>query len=1036
MRHPWLVAIAIFITSHAAAAAAAEPLFLDPMKLDAPHVSTDRSVRWDYDIVYVRAPRRGDRERSYWAEIAHPTTMDAGADLMLLHPDGSEEVLVKVEPDCSVADPYVSFDGQWVYYALLRGLTEKGQNRPRAARSADIYKVHVKDRRVVQLTQQQFTPNTGAADWADGFTKPSNDKTHLAYGVINTGPCPLPGGRIMFTSNRNAYRPPNGYPTQTLQLFVMDDDGSNVEQVGYLNIAGALHPTILKDGRVLFSSLESQGLHNNILWGIWSMHPDGSKWNPVVSAFDPVTAPNAFHFQTQLSDGSIVVEEYYNLNNNGMGAYLKLPPQPKEGYAAFGPGYRNDPRNTPLRFGRFDNGKGRYYRLSFTPYGAESFTPFANNGEGEADPSVIKDKQSPAVGKFTHPSGAPDNHMLTVWATGPGNHQNGLKMPMPDAGIYLIKDGKAVDEPAQMRLIKNDPAYNEQWPRAVVSYERMYGVKEPARLAPVANDGKLSPHLPEGTPFGLVGSSSLYKRETFPDGAVPPGSVTAAFAGKRDSTGGYGGLDPFNTSENGATLNWFNQGADAGKYSNDDIHAIRILVMEPTTDRQRGPNSGRLFFSHAMERLRILGEIPVRKFDREGKQPLDPDGNPDTSFLAKIPADTAFTFQTIDRDGMVLNMAQTWHQVRPGEIRNDCGGCHAHSQQPTDFAKTAAALPDYKPFDLTKQTPLLTKQPTGEAGVRHVEGLKNVEFFRDVKPILNRSCVGCHNGKFEEQMGRLALDDETPQKAGYGRPMPLSYMRLSKDDGEKSRWGHPPLIHNGSWRNHNASRYVRKFQSRRSLLVWKVFGRRTDGWTNDDFPSETVPGDPNSMKWRGQPVENTSQNRNRADLDYNGTPCPPPEAVAGTYVAPDGSKVKVEALTDEDRLTIVRWIDLGCPIDLDPSGKYGWMGDDQRPTLTVTHPSAGDATVSRIVFGAWDAYRGLDESTLSVKADFPIDGAAAGTELAARLKPAGLGVWELKLEKPVELTKRGTLVVSVKDRQGNIARVERTLDSRGAAPQP
>ena len=44
---------------------------------------------------------------------------------------------------------------------------------------------------------------------------------------------------------------------------------------------------------------------------------------------------------------------------------------------------------------------------------------------------------------------------------------------------------------------------------------------------------------------------------------------------------------------------------------------------------------------------------------------------------------------------------------------------------------------------------------------------------------------------------------------------------------------------------------------------------------------------------------------------------PPPEAVAGTYVGPDGKKIKVAPLTDEDRLTIVRWIDLGCPIDLD-----------------------------------------------------------------------------------------------------------------------
>ena len=97
------------------------------------------------------------------------------------------------------------------------------------------------------------------------------------------------------------------------------------------------------------------------------------------------------------------------------------------------------------------------------------------------------------------------------------------------------------------------------------------------------------------------------------------------------------------------------------------------------------PRAAACFHSHAMERLRILGEIPVRKFDRQGQQPIDPDGNPDTSFLAKIPADTAFTFQTLDTHGMVLNMAQTWHQLRPGEVRHDCGGCHAHSQQPTPF---------------------------------------------------------------------------------------------------------------------------------------------------------------------------------------------------------------------------------------------------------------------------------------------------------------------------------------------------------------
>ena len=36
-----------------------EQLFLDPIDVNVPHISTDKSVKYDYDIVYVRAPRAG-----------------------------------------------------------------------------------------------------------------------------------------------------------------------------------------------------------------------------------------------------------------------------------------------------------------------------------------------------------------------------------------------------------------------------------------------------------------------------------------------------------------------------------------------------------------------------------------------------------------------------------------------------------------------------------------------------------------------------------------------------------------------------------------------------------------------------------------------------------------------------------------------------------------------------------------------------------------------------------------------------------------
>jgi hypothetical protein len=987
--------------------AAAQPP--DRIDVTPKPVASDKSVKLDYDIVYVRAPRNGDKVGTNWPEIANPVFMDAGADLMLLHPDGSEEVLVKGGKG-SVTDPVVSFDGESVYYTLFHDLTGASTYQGPAA-GADIYKLHVKTRKAVKLTGQTFTPNTGAADWAKDFRTPEKGKTHLGYGVFNMGPCPLPGGKVMFASNRNAFRPPKRLP-HVLQLFVMDDDGSNVECVGHLNLGMALHPTVLTDGRVMFSSLESQGLRTSTLWGLWSIHPDGTNWGPMVSAFLPGGNPSAYHFQTQLSDGSIVAEEYYSQTSSGFGGFVKFPPGPPKGEPPFGPGYTADPRNPPLQGGRTDDGKPRIRRLPFSPHGMEAITRFARTDEGPSDYSVRGQRLSTRVGKVTHPSAAPDNHLLMVWSPGPVNGGYTVHQPAVDGGLYLLKNGAPVDEPGQLLLIKNDPKYNEQWPRALVPYKRIHGVAEPAKLPTLANDGSLSPHLPAGTPFGLVGTSSLYKRESYPNGVVKPGTVTAAYAGGPDRTG-YQDLDPFNTAEEGASLNWFNQGADAGRYANADVHAIRILATEPTTDRNQGAGTNRPFRSHANERLRILGEIPVRKFAGD-KQPTDPDGNPDTSFLAKIPADVGFTFQTLDRNGMVLNMAQTWHQVRPGEIRNDCGGCHAHSQKPTDFKLTAAAKPDYPVWDLTGRTPLLTAKAADQSGkkwdaadatgVKFTAGVADVEYFRDVKPILDRSCVACHTAKSGKPAGNLVLDDDKTVNLPDCDDVPGTYYRLAMDGA--GRFGHKPLV--GGWKPPNASRYVRMFQSRRSLLVWKVYGARLDGWSNDDFPTETTPGDPRTLALKGEPVPNTASNRNRADLDYTGTAMPPPEAVAAG---------KVAALSDEDRRTLVRWIDLGCPIDMDKGGR-GWLTDDQRPTLAVT------ATRERIRVGMHDYGRGLEMSSFTVTADVAIGGAAAGQNLAANFKPAGPGVWEWAVPVP-----RAKLTVSVKDKQGNVTRVQRTLSA-------
>jgi hypothetical protein len=128
-------------------------------------------------------------------------------------------------------------------------------------------------------------------------------------------------------------------------------------------------------------------------------------------------------------------------------------------------------------------------------------------------------------------------------------------------------------------------------------------------------------------------------------------------------------------------INWHNQGADAGLYSNDDIHAIRILALSPrpiaTGAAQRPPLPQPRDGTDADPR-----RDPGEKIPRDRLGAASRPRRQSRHELSRAPsADTAFTFQTIDAHGMVLNMAQTWHQLRPGEVRTNCGGCHAHSQR-------------------------------------------------------------------------------------------------------------------------------------------------------------------------------------------------------------------------------------------------------------------------------------------------------------------------------------------------------------------
>ncbi|HZZ79017.1 MAG TPA: hypothetical protein VFE62_10890 [Gemmataceae bacterium] len=946
-------------------------------------VASDPAVKLDYPIVYVRVPRPYPKP---YAGINHLNqaglhqTNAPGAELRILHPDGRDESLVPVEPQESITDPVVSFDAQWVYFAKFHNMNtgpSASMTHLQSTKGSDIYKVHVASKKVVQLTKQERTPSAAAL----AVGKESHPR-----GVHNLAPCPVAGGRIVFVSDRNGIRGVREQTQPALQLFAMDDDGTNIDFIGPLNFGTALHPVALRDGRVMFSSLETQGLRSDERWGIWAIHPDGTNWGPLTSALGSPPG-QAVHFQTQLSDESIVVETYYQTGStDGFGSYYKFPMRLPPGQPSFAPAAKR-----------------------FTPHGMVNLTLFASHQDVRPNQKTNPFDSNPFFGNVTHPSAAPDNHLLTTWAM-PFDAQD-QSVPVYDAGIYLIKSGRPINHPSKMLLVKNDPKYQELWPRALVPYQRIYGVEAPPKLTH-RNDGKTSPHLPAGTPFGLVGSTSLYKRESYPNGVVPPGAVTGRSARPEDRKQLWRELA---VSRFGYPGNWGEQGADAGLYSSSDIWGIRILILEPVSDAISKKRGHFALGSDAEERIRILGEFPVRHFlpspsgrgaGGEGsKQPLDPDGNPDTSFLAKVPADVAWTFQTLDNNGMVVNMAQTWHQVRPGEVRNNCGGCHAHSQQPTPFEKTAAAKPDYKIWDLTVNQPLFTTKARDRSGTKwdaadrtgitFTRGVTDVEFHRDIKPILGRSCVACHSVKHAKPAGRLALDDDSPIKKRGLVPwaenvqvpqgLPQSYARLVQ--------------------------YTWAFQARRSPLMWMIHGKRLDGFDNNDVPSPPLDllDEKNVLDWchHGK--------RRMYDVDYNGHTMPPADAVAGKAKGPDGQLVKVAPLSDDDKLTLARWIDIGCPIDRD--AKIGWLLDEGRPTLTLTaHPDC-------ILIGMHDYGTGIDATSFKVTADVAINGVKAGDNLASAFKSIAPGIMEMR---PAALPK-AVLHVEVRDRQGNISRLERSI---------
>ena len=115
---------------------------------------TPAQVGIDYDIVAVKMPTPANpRARDWQDALGASLYIGQGAELVIIHPDGSEDLLFSGGPQTSCIDPSVSYDGKTVYFSMFRNPRIVNQQRLSLSREpAHIWKIDLATRKATQLT--------------------------------------------------------------------------------------------------------------------------------------------------------------------------------------------------------------------------------------------------------------------------------------------------------------------------------------------------------------------------------------------------------------------------------------------------------------------------------------------------------------------------------------------------------------------------------------------------------------------------------------------------------------------------------------------------------------------------------------------------------------------------------------------------------------------------------------------------------------------------------------------------------------------
>lgn len=160
------------------------------------------------------------------------------------------------------------------------------------------------------------------------------------------------------------------------------------------------------------------------------------------------------------------------------------------------------------------------------------------------------------------------------------------------------------------------------------------------------------------------------------------------------------------------------------------LHAYEYAYVRTRSDHNwHGIQSG-------WDIKRMLGTVPVEE---------------DGSVIFKVPANTPISIQPVDKDGVAVQWMRSWVTGQPGEIVS-CIGCHEDQNQ----------IPIPKRVIASQKAASKLTPPEG--------GVRSFTFDLEIQPILDRSCVACHNGEGKA----FDLRGGKKDKMGYG----TSYLNL------------------------------------------------------------------------------------------------------------------------------------------------------------------------------------------------------------------------------------------------------------------